>query len=412
MRRFVLFHAAAPLLLAACGNAGGEWAGVVRDSAGIAVVANPADGIWRPGEGWRVVERLRIGTAEGEPEFQFGQIAGIARGSDGTLYILDQQAQEIRVFDSAGAYLRTVGRPGSGPGELSPAAGPILMGRGDTLLVPDVGLQRVNRFLPDGSEAGSFALSIAEGIPLKWELTADRNLAYQARRIGSPGQSEAIPDLVVVRGTDGAIRDTLVELAVGRSIQFTGGAPRIKLFEAEPVWTISDHDRVLVGVSSEYRIEVRSADGKVTRIFTMPFERLPVTESDRNAFLSFLRETFQRQGVPPAAAQMLLQNMEFADYYPAYANVMAGPDGTTWVQHVQSAATVAKEGGTFSAQDVGAPRWNVFDADGRFLGVVEAPPRFQPFTILDRSIFGIWRDEMDVQYVVRLDIVGPENADR
>jgi hypothetical protein len=55
---------------------------------------------------------------------------------------------------------------------------------------------------------------------------------------------------------------------------------------------------------------------------------------------------------------------------------------------------------------LGASTWDVLDAEGRFLGKVETPERFQPFEILDGRIIGVWRDELDVQYVIILNIDG------
>jgi hypothetical protein len=56
--------------------------------------------------------------------------------------------------------------------------------------------------------------------------------------------------------------------------------------------------------------------------------------------------------------------------------------------------------------DFGSRTWDVFDAEGRYLGVVNMPPRFQPVRFLGNVIYGIQRDELDVQYVVKLQVVG------
>jgi 6-bladed beta-propeller len=36
---------------------------------------------------------------------------------------LERQEEQIRVFDSTGAYVRTIGREGAGPGEFKQAVG-------------------------------------------------------------------------------------------------------------------------------------------------------------------------------------------------------------------------------------------------------------------------------------------------
>jgi hypothetical protein len=66
----------------------------------------------------------------------------------------------------------------------------------------------------------------------------------------------------------------------------------------------------------------------------------------------------------------------------------------------------------------GAAVWDVFDRDGRYLGVVELPGTEWVGTIApvifvqDRAtdawyLYSTWSDEMDVQYVVGWRIEGP-----
>ena len=62
-------------------------------------------------------------------------------------------------------------------------------------------------------------------------------------------------------------------------------------------------------------------------------------------------------------------------------------------------------------EDIGAKDWDVFDAEGRFLGVVTMPPRFSPRSIVGDKIYGVFRDDLDVQYAVRMRIVGVEFDD-
>ena len=52
-----------------------------------------------------LVEDLRIGTASGSPDETFGEIRAFGIDSDGNVYVLDAQAQDVRVFDPSGSYL-------------------------------------------------------------------------------------------------------------------------------------------------------------------------------------------------------------------------------------------------------------------------------------------------------------------
>ena len=59
-------------------------------------------------------------------------------------------------------------------------------------------------------------------------------------------------------------------------------------------------------------------------------------------------------------------------------------------------------------EEFGSTTSDVYAADGRYLGVVEMPQRFQPRTFRGDKIYGVWRDELDVQYVMRLRVVTGE----
>lgn len=393
-------------LTAACaGSDASEWQGTVRDSAGIAIVENPATGIWSGDERPAVTEELRIGAAEGAEELQFGNIVALDVDAAGNIYVLDQQAQEVRVFGPDGAYLREMGRPGSGPGELGQATVGLMLTPGDTVLVPDGGLSRITRYSPEGEPLESTPINMAQGIPMRWDLTPERRIVSQVRTMPFPGsETTEQHDWLLLRASDGTVQDTLLELPSGQTFQFQQGGARIRLFEAEPVWALDSQGRIVYGVNSEYRLNVHTPEGTLTRIVTKPFERQPLTETDKEAFRTALREAWSNAGVPPQAMDQLMQNLGFADNYPAFANIYGGPAGTIWVQHVKTAEQVAAAGGQFTAQDVGASDFDVIDSEGRFLGVIELPDRFLPLRVRGDRIYGVWRDDLDVQHVMVLSL--------
>lgn len=55
------------------------------------------------------------GVLDGELEYLFGQIGSIGVGRDGTIYVLDRQAPDLRAYDAQGTYLMTLGEKGEGP---------------------------------------------------------------------------------------------------------------------------------------------------------------------------------------------------------------------------------------------------------------------------------------------------------
>ncbi len=395
--------------IAACTASGsGQWAGTVTDSAGIEIVSNTDQEIWTEETRWTVTEELRIGSLEGDPDYQFGQIGFISVGSDGRMYVIDAQAQQLKAFSAAGEFERTIGGPGGGPGELGTGVTFVLAGPGDTLLVPDIANRRVNRYTPDGTSLGSFPLELEKGMPLNWRETA-RGVAEQIRPLGLPGTPAGDGnDAILLVANDGTVMDTLLRFPSGGTLNLGGQTPEIKLFSPEPFWTISEGHRIAYGVSDEYRIGVYAPGGILERIITMPFEQETVSERDKRAVMGFLEEAWLQAGVPPQALTQLRGIVQFGEFFPAFAQIRSGPQGTFWVQHYRSVGDMSDEEleNYNVLEESGAPDWDVFNSEGRFLGRVTMPDRFAPRVFKDENIYGVWRDELDVQYVMRLRIVG------
>jgi hypothetical protein len=88
--------------------------------------------------------------------------------------------------------------------------------------------------------------------------------------------------------------------------------------------------------------------------------------------------------------------------------MLGGPDGSIMVQLVRPIATLSAEeqkGFDLLGGSLGSRQWDVFDREGRYLGVVEMPLNFQPVQFSGNKVYGIQRDELDVQYVVVLNVV-------
>jgi hypothetical protein len=404
-RLAALLVAVAP---AACGG-GGDWTGTVVDSAGIQIVQNADEGIWSPDEAWTLEQELTIGETEGRPDYQFGQIGTIAVGSDGRLYVMDVQAQQVKVFTADGTFDRTIGRPGAGPGEIGAGAVFVLLGVGDTVFVPDMANRRINRYAPDGTPLTSSPLEIEKGLPMVFQSTPSGIIAAQVRSLSLPDRpAPDTLDRIVRLESDGTFGDTLLQFPSGGTLNLGGSSPEINLYSPEPAWDLRDDLSVLYGLNDEYRIGLYAVGGELERVITYPFEREPVSDNDRQAVMNALERAWLDAGVPPQMLPQLRTMVHFAEFFPAFSSIEVGPLGTIWVQHVQSAAGLTEdELAEFNIiEEQGAPDWDVFDADGRFLGIVSMPPRFQPRHFAGDRIYGVWRNELDVPFAVRLRVVG------
>lgn len=112
--RLPLLAVLATALLVAPATAA-DWKGEVVEKDGVKHVMNPAEPVAKRTITPEPVFSLG-GDSESDDEF-FGFVSDLLVDEQGNFYVLDTQLSEIKVYDNAGNYLRTIGREGEGPGE-------------------------------------------------------------------------------------------------------------------------------------------------------------------------------------------------------------------------------------------------------------------------------------------------------
>ena len=92
-----------------------EWKGKIEIEDGVKVIKNPGEPLY--GEiTFELEEDLSIGR-EGDENYIFYNLSGIAVDSEENIFVLDRGNCRIQKFDKNGSYLQTIGGRGQGPGE-------------------------------------------------------------------------------------------------------------------------------------------------------------------------------------------------------------------------------------------------------------------------------------------------------
>ena len=141
--------------LGACSPAGESSASVtVSHSVGVATGDHP-EPKWGEGEAWLVASEpnVTIGVLDGPAEYQFSRVTAAARQSDGDFVVVDAGTREVRLYRRDGAFVRTLGGPGSGPGEFQNPT-QVLITAADSVIVWDNANYRITRFDSAGEFAG------------------------------------------------------------------------------------------------------------------------------------------------------------------------------------------------------------------------------------------------------------------
>src|SRR4028119_1617555 len=98
------------LLVAACGS---EQPDGDRSPA-----AGPLKTVSSTIPGWRIQEVARVGGENASESELLYTVPKVVEDAQGRFYVLNAGNRNVLAFDSSGKYLRTIGKPGTGPGEL------------------------------------------------------------------------------------------------------------------------------------------------------------------------------------------------------------------------------------------------------------------------------------------------------
>ncbi len=363
------------------------WAGTVDTLPGGAVlVKNPEQGIWDSTNGWRIVEVARIGSADGTGPASFSQIGSVAVDPAGRIYVLDLQAQDVRVFDSTGTWIRTLGRRGGGPGEFAQASG-LVWDTAGRLWVVDQQNATYSVFDTAGQLVQSRRRTSTTSAVFPWPgiITSDNRL-IEWKGAGL----DAAPQLVELDASTLTVRDSfplpafspaLFELRrkSGDNLSIT----RTEVpFAPQLVWRLDADGTLWFGISDQYRIYQRRLSGDTVRVIEKAFTPRPVTSADKDSMLRGMG-WFTGQGGQ-------LDESRIPHQQPAFLGFMLDEVGDLWV----------RPNVTGSAE---RPPLDVFDSQGRYLGRVYLPFKigYSVPLIQNGQIYAITSDSMDVPYVVR-----------
>lgn len=133
-----------------CSSQKTEWQGMIEEVDGVTVVMNPKEPMY--GEDVCILEEeISIGESEGPDEYILSIINSVAVDDEENIYVLDMQLKKVRVFDSKGQYLRTIGGgAGQGPGEVRVPA-QIQITSQNEIKIFDMPARSLNFFSLDGN---------------------------------------------------------------------------------------------------------------------------------------------------------------------------------------------------------------------------------------------------------------------
>jgi hypothetical protein len=297
--------------------------------------------------------------------------------------VLDTEAKTIVVFDSTGKFIRTVGGPGGGPGELE--------------------FPNSVRTADDGSIA---TFDFSKGALVRWAADGTVLPSTRIKAESSPQDIAMASEGIVYSWTDFENEDkverSMLQLERGDTVEDLAAVDRPKpnmlefkgcgimmrlppLFSPEISW--STNGRRIASVSTvAYEIAVRDSGGRrsifrrdvAPRETSLELARREVGDSMR------VRASTMRCAVGP---EEVANQRGFAPVMPAVRTVIVAPDGAIWAQRMTPRLDPAVV--------------DVFTAEGDYRGTLSAGSPMPLAFFPNGDIAAIQKDkENDVERVV------------
>jgi hypothetical protein len=374
-----------------------------RDSAGIQIVANDRPVWWSAQDVPRLAASpsLVIGDRP-ESDYVLSRVAGAARLSDGRIVVADGGSLQLKVFDSEGEFVSSVGGRGDGPGEFrqlvafGTLAGDTMFAQSGpgtvTFFDPDGGfLRRVNVFTP---QAGPDGLKFIAAV-LDDQSVVVGPIPMPEPRPAGTRWVDSIP--LAIMG-----RDTAEQVSLGNFpamlVVMDEGTPRPPWFGPQAAFA-ADETSLFVGYGAEYSIKVFSPNGVLQRIIRRRWTPTAVTRGDIDEFVTEWAKRWVTATGPEAERQRQdLRDDPYASEVPAYSQLIVGRLGRLWVREAHLAD--APGAGQLTTSPLVPSVWSVFDGGGGWLGDVTMPADFLPTDIGADYVMGIARDLDGVETVV------------
>ena len=344
----------------------------------------------------------RYGSLQGDEASTINAVAVHAVGPDGSVYVLDL-GTGLKRFNPDGSFGEWIARYGQGPPDVRLGRGLAVHSSG-TVAFWDLGNDRISYFgdgRPSSVRTGARRPRYTDGA-LTW---VGDTLWAQAAPALDPTEAFKGPILFRLDGTPQFV-DSLA--APDRYFEYcptlSDGRFREGFWEDKrDPWlpkvriSIGEKGRLAFGCPAEFEFDVVSRDGQVRRV-TWAREKVPIEEFE----ISDVSGPLFGPGEEP-------------DEKPAYSRIILEPSGRIWVWPNQPGVLEPVKDEFIpiagKSEVYRIPRregvFDVFEEDGSWLATVRMPPGMMysghateaPAVVRGDSLWAVYRDEFDVEYV-------------
>jgi hypothetical protein len=288
----------------------------------------------------KLTEEQSFGLGE-NPDEAFSEVTAFVVDAAGTVFGLDSKDRRVKVFDRSGKFLRQIGKPGQGPGELGTPAN-LQLTNDNNLMITDATNGKLSIFKLSGEHVKDISTAGRLGF-VSVSLDAQGNFLGQEMGV-SPGENKMFYE---IKKFDPSLKPLFTLDKIEFAIPLPGSGAKINVLEMTSVYQFDGSGNILFGRGNAYEIRVYSPEGKHIRTIQKDYTPEKLTQQD-------IDEMLERLSSVPTGAQVK-DLISFPETFPPIQNFILDDQGRLYVR------TFAK------GKAKGEWTVDVFDSEGRFI---------------------------------------------
>jgi hypothetical protein len=309
---------------------------------GVTVISNGKKPIPPKGQSatLKLTEEQTFGLGE-NPDEAFSEVAAFVVDAAGTVFGLDSKDRRVKVFDRSGKFLRQIGKPGQGPGELGMPAN-IQLTNDNNLMITDATNGKLSIFKLSGEHIKDVSTAGRLGF-VSMSLDAQGNFLGQEMGL-SPGDNKMYFE---IKKFDPSLKPLFTLDKIEFAIPLPGSGAKINVMEMISVYQFDGSGNILYGRGNAYEIKVFDPEGKHIRTIQKDYSPEKITQQD-------IDEMLERMSSAPTGAQVK-DLISLPETFPPFQYFFIDDQGRLYVR------TYAK------GKAKGEWVVDVFDSEGRFI---------------------------------------------
>jgi len=299
------------------------WKGKIEVEDGVKVIKNPGEPLY--GEiTFELEEDLSIGN-EGDENYVFYNLSGIAVDSEENIFVLDRGNFRIQKFDKNGSYLHTIGRRGQGPGEFEQPMS-LFIDVKDRIYVYDSFRRYLHVFENDGKFKETIRLTRSLSFGLG--ISEKGNILSQIS-VYSPEESTID---VVLMDAKGKVIKRIVSYPfetppmIKKRILGNQYSHRLHFYPALDGSGVYGH-------SSEYKLHVLNTSGEARFIIEKDERPEPITQKDKSGLIDRYLEIQEKSDRKEKLTRNEVKKAYiFPEFKPFFSGIVLDNEGRIYVE--------------------------------------------------------------------------------